>query len=41
MCVKCTNMMKVCKKMLSKVRLEKNWGTSVDYRVIYYKILNF
>ena len=35
------NMMKVCGKMLSKVRLEKILGTSVDERAIYYKILNF
>ena len=34
-------MIKVCGKMLSEVRLEKNWGTPVDERVIYYKILNF
>ena len=34
-------MMEVCGQMLSEVRLEKNWGTSVDERAIYYKILNF
>ena len=34
-------MIKVCGKMPSEVRLEKNWGTSVDKRAIYYKILNF
>ena len=27
--------------MLSEVRLEKNWGASVDGRVIYYKYLIF
>ena len=33
-------MMKVCGKMPSKVRLEKNWGTSVNERAIYCKILS-
>ena len=41
MCGKGMDMMKVCGKMPRKVREEKNWGTSVDERVIYYKILNF
>ena len=27
--------------MLRKVRLEKNWGTYVNERAIYCKILNF
>ena len=31
------NIMKVCVKMLSEVRLDKNWGTSVDERTIYYQ----
>ena len=35
------DMMKVHGKMLSKARLEKNWGTSFDERAIYCKILNF
>ena len=35
------NMMNVCRKMPSEVRLEKGWGTSVDERAIDYKILNF
>ena len=34
-------MMKVCGKMLSKVRLEQNWGESVYKRAIYYKISHF
>ena len=34
-------MMKVYGKMLSKVRLETNWGMSVDENPIDYKILNF
>ena len=34
-------MVKVCGKMPSKVRLEKNWGTTVDERTIYYNIVNF
>ena len=33
--------MKVSGKTLSEARLEKNWGTSVNERAIYYKILNF
>ena len=41
MCGKGMDMMKACGKMLSKVRLEKNWGTSVNGRAIYYQILNF
>ena len=40
MCGKGMNM-KVCGKMASEARLEKNWGTSVDERAIYYKILIF
>ena len=35
------NMMKVCGKMQIEARLEKNWGTIVDERAIYYKYLNF
>ena len=35
------NKMKVCGKMLSEARLEENWGTSVDKRGIYHKILYF
>ena len=34
-------MMKVYGKMPSKVRLETNWGMSVDENPIDYKILNF
>ena len=34
-------MVKGCGKMPSKVRLEKNCGTSVDEKAIYYKILHF
>ena len=34
-------MTKVCGKMLSEARLEKNWGTSANERTIYYKILHF
>ena len=41
MCGKCMNMMKVCGKILSEARLNKNWGTSVNERAIYYKIPNF
>ena len=41
MCGKGMNMMKVCGKMLSEARLEKNWVTSVNERAIYCKILNF
>ena len=41
MCRENINMIKVCGKMPSKARLEKNWGTSVDERAIYYKILHF
>ena len=35
------NNMNVCGKVPSEARLEKNWGTSVNERVIYYKIHNF
>ena len=35
MCGESMKMMKVCGNMLSEVRLEKNWGTSVNERVIY------
>ena len=31
----------VCGKIPSEVRLEKNWGTSINERVSYYKIHNF
>ena len=41
MCGENMNMLKACGKMLSKARLEKNWGTSFDERAIYYKILHF
>ena len=41
MCGKSINIGKAYGKMPNKVRLEKNWGTSVDEREIYYKILNF
>ena len=34
-------MLKVCGKMPSKARLEKNWDTSVDERAIYFNILHF
>ena len=34
-------MIKVYAKILSEVRLEKNWGMSVDENPIDYKILNF
>ena len=34
-------MMKGCGKMPREARLEKNWGTSVDEKAIYYKILHF
>ena len=38
---KSMNMMKVCGKTPSKARQGKNWGTSVNEKAIYYKILNF
>ena len=41
MCGNSMHMMKVCGWMPSKMRLEKNWGTSVDERAIYCKILHF
>ena len=34
------NMTKVHEKMPNKARLEKNWGTSVNEREIYYKTHN-
>ena len=41
MCRESIQVMKACGKMPSEVRLEKNWGTSVDKRAIYYKTLHF
>ena len=41
MCGENMNTMIASGKMLSKARLEKNCGTSVTERAIYYKILNF